>query len=121
MPGAPHLALHNDETHLASMAELSPVLPATTAPPATPLPDGKAPELDPALLQPGGAIEEWLLTEAARLDNAGDVLSGLAERLDHVGIPIDRITTAVEALHSEYSGVGRFWTREEGSSVRLFP
>jgi adenylate cyclase len=45
----------------------------------------------------------------------------LAEQLNALGIPIDRITTAVEALHSEYSGVGRFWTKEEGSTVRLFP
>jgi adenylate cyclase len=103
------------------MAELSPVLPPSSAPPLAPLGDGEAPELQPALLQRAGALEEWLLTEAARLDDAGAVLSGLAERLDKVGVPVDRITTAVEALHSEYAGVGRFWTREEGSSVRLFP
>jgi adenylate cyclase len=67
------------------------------------------------------ALEAWLLEEAPRLDDPGDVLSGLAIRLDGLGIPVNRITTAIEALHSEYSGVGRFWTREEGSTVRLFP
>lgn len=67
------------------------------------------------------ALEAWLLGEALRLDDPGDLLSGLAMRLDGLGIPVDRITTAIEALHSEYSGIGRFWTREEGSTVRLFP
>jgi adenylate cyclase len=67
------------------------------------------------------ALEAWLLTEAPRLDDPGDVLSGLAARLDALGVPVDRITTAIEVLHSEYSGVGRFWTREEGATVRLFP
>jgi adenylate cyclase len=67
------------------------------------------------------ALEAWLLGEALRLDDPGDVLSGLGMRLDAVGVPVDRITTAIEALHSEYSGVGRFWTWEEGATVRLFP
>jgi adenylate cyclase len=67
------------------------------------------------------AVEQWLLGEAVRLADMGDLLSGLADRLTALGIPVERITTAIEALHSEYSGVGRFWTKEEGSTVRLFP
>jgi adenylate cyclase len=59
--------------------------------------------------------------DGPRLPDAGDLLAGLAERLNGAGVPVDRITTAIEALHSEYSGVGRVWTREEGSTVRLFP
>jgi adenylate cyclase len=104
------------------MAELSPALPSdSSAPPLQSLPDGAAPALDPVLLPRVVAVEEWLLGEAARLEHAGGVLSGLATRLDDLGISVDRISTAVEALHSEYAGVGRFWTREEGASVRLFP
>ena len=51
----------------------------------------------------------------------GQILPGLAERLIAVGIPIDRITTAIDVLHSEYAGIGRFWTKEEGATSRLLP
>ncbi len=76
---------------------------------------------------PVGAIEQsvgirdWLLGEGARLPNASDLISGLALRLNAVGVPVDRASTAIDTLHSEYSGVGRIWTREGGTSVRLFP
>jgi adenylate cyclase len=36
-------------------------------------------------------------------------------------VPVDRITTAIDALHSEYAGIGRIWTREGGYTFRLFP
>jgi hypothetical protein len=83
--------------------------------------DGAGPSLDPTVLGDARAIESWLLTNAVRLDKAEAVLMGLAERLNALGIPVDRITTAIEALHSDYAGVGRFWSREEGATVRLFP
>ena len=38
-----------------------------------------------------------------------------------MGMPIDRAASAIEALHSEYAGIGRFWTREEGTVVRYLP
>jgi adenylate cyclase len=103
------------------MVEMSPALLQSSEPPPRAVADGQAPDPDPALPLQVATVQEWLLTEAARQVDAGAVLSGLAERLDDLGVPVDRITTAIEALHSEYSGVGRFWTREEGSSVRLFP
>src|SRR3954464_5746534 len=52
---------------------------------------------------------------------SGQILPGLAERLTAVGVPIDRMTTAIDVLHSEYAGIGRFWTKEEGMTYRLFP
>ncbi|MBY0298427.1 MAG: adenylate/guanylate cyclase domain-containing protein [Methylobacterium sp.] len=67
------------------------------------------------------ALRDWLLSEGARLPESGDLLAGLADRLNDLGIPVDRATTAIDALHSEYSGVGRFWTREGGVTLRLFP
>jgi adenylate cyclase len=90
-------------------------------PPPRLLPDGATADLDPALLTDVAALDDWLLGEASRMGDAGQVLAGLAERLDRLGVPVDRVTTAVEALHSEYAGVGRVWTREEGAAVRLFP
>jgi adenylate cyclase len=82
-------------------------------------PDGPLP--DRRLVEQVMDIDRWLLDESIRLRDMGDVLSGLADRLNGAAIPVDRITTAIEALHSEYAGIGRFWTKEEGSSVRLFP
>ena len=77
--------------------------------------------LDPTLLPKALAIRDWLLAEAAQLTDPGQVLPGLAERLIALGIPIDRIMSAIDLLHSEYSGVGRFWTKEEGTTFRFFP
>ena len=77
--------------------------------------------LDPALLPQALAIRDWLLTEAAQLADSGQILPGLADRLTAVGIPIDRITTAIDVLHSEYAGIGRFWTKEEGATSRRLP
>ncbi len=77
--------------------------------------------LDPALLPDLLRLRDWLLGEAARDETYTVMLPGLAERLAALGVPVDRVTTAIEALHSEYSGVGRMWTKEDGSSFRLFP
>jgi adenylate cyclase len=77
--------------------------------------------LDPALLPDALAIRDWLLAEAARAVDLGRVLSGFAGCLNALGVPVDRMTTAIDALHSEYSGIGRFWTLEEGATYQLFP
>src|SRR5215207_4928678 len=77
--------------------------------------------LDPALLPDALAIRDWLLAEAARAVDLGRVLSGFAGCLNARGVPVDRMTTAIDALHSEYSGIGRFWTLEEGATYQLFP
>ncbi|GJE28078.1 adenylate/guanylate cyclase domain-containing protein [Methylobacterium organophilum] len=91
-------------------------------PPPTALADGSEAEDVPfGAIQPSVAIRDWLLSEGARLPKADDLLAGLAERLNAIGVPVDRASTAIDTLHSEYSGVGRVWNRETGSTVRLFP
>src|SRR3954467_7361525 len=77
--------------------------------------------LDPTLLPQALAIRDWLLAEAAQLADPGQILPGLAERLIALGLPIDRIMSVVDLLHSQYAGVGRIWTKEEGTTSRLFP
>src|SRR5215210_6423862 len=77
--------------------------------------------LDRPLLPKALAIRDWLLTEAAQLADPGQILPGFAERMIALGIPIDRITTAIDVLHSEYSGIGRFWTKDEDTIYRQFP
>ena len=77
--------------------------------------------LDPTLLPQALAIRDWLLAEAAQLTDPGQIPPGFAERMIALGVPIDRIMSAIHLLHSEYSGVGRFWTKDEGMTCRLFP
>jgi adenylate cyclase len=77
--------------------------------------------LDQDLLVRALALRDWLLSETAQFADFGEILPGLAERLTALGVPVDRVTTAIDALHSEYSGVGRFWTRGNGFTLRLFP
>lgn len=90
--------------------------------PPTAYADGSEAEDVPfGAIQPSVGIRDWLLGEGARLPNADDLLAGLAQRLNTVGVPVDRASTAIDTLHSEYSGVGRVWTREAGTRVRLFP
>jgi adenylate cyclase len=114
-PGKPCFDRRSD--HFRRMLDEDAPRPAPTA-----LADGSEAEDVPfGALQSCVGIRDWLLGEGARLPKADDLLSGLAQRLDEIGVPIDRATTAIDTLHSEYSGVGRRWTREEGSSVRLFP
>lgn len=79
------------------------------------------PALDGELLSRALAVRDWLLHEGARVPDHGGLLGSFAERLNELGVVVDRITTAIEALHTQYSGVGWFWTRDEGASVRLFP
>jgi len=112
------------------------VVPTTTAGldrsmPSSDMPDGveAAPSLPPPrpeLLGPdlvAGIMRfrDWLVTGAARLRDSNALLTGVAERLIGLGLPIDRIFVAMEALHSEYAGIGRSWSREDGASVRLLP
>ncbi|WP_441967254.1 adenylate/guanylate cyclase domain-containing protein [Microvirga sp. 2MCAF38] len=77
--------------------------------------------LDPELLSRVITIRDWLVTVAVRIEDASDILEGFIERLLDLGLPIDRAASAIETLHSEYAGVGRFWTKEEGIAVRYLP
>ena len=67
------------------------------------------------------ALRDWLVTSAVQLQDPNELLTGFIERLRDMGIPIDRAASAIEALHSEYAGIGRFWTHEEGTVVRYLP
>lgn len=93
--------------------------------PATETPTGDllalARTLDPEALPRVIALRDWLVTVAAHMDDPNLVLSGFVERLIDLGLRIDRAATAIETLHSEYAGIGRFWTPGEGTVVRYLP
>ncbi|QRM31877.1 adenylate/guanylate cyclase domain-containing protein [Microvirga sp. VF16] len=67
------------------------------------------------------ALRDWLITAAGQMEDSNEVLAGFLTRLIDLGLPIDRAVSAIETLHSEYAGIGRFWTREEGTIVRYLP
>jgi adenylate cyclase len=67
------------------------------------------------------ALRDWLITVAGQMEDANEVLAGFLNQLIELGLPIDRAVSAIETLHSEYAGIGRFWTREEGTVVRYLP
>jgi len=90
-----------------------PVLPFT----GVNLPD----DLDTELLAGVIVLRDWLLAIAAEADSANDILTGFAERLNALGVPIDRIFSVIETLHTEYAGIGRSWTREDGATTRYLP
>jgi adenylate cyclase len=67
------------------------------------------------------ALRDWLVTAAGQMEDSNEVLSSFLDRLIELGVPVDRAVSAIEALHTEYAGIGRFWTREEGTVVRYLP
>lgn len=77
--------------------------------------------LGPETLSQTIALRDWLVTRAVQIHDQNELLTGFIERLRAMGIPIDRAASAIEALHSEYAGIGRFWTHEEGTVVRYLP
>lgn len=80
-----------------------------------------AKSLEPETLNRVIALRDWLEMTASRMEDANEVLTGFLLSLIDLGLPIDRAASAIEALHSEYAGIGRFWTREEGTIVRYLP
>ncbi len=103
------------------MLDSEPAAPRACAWPSADTQGEEIRDLDPALFKPGLALRDWLLAEGARLEDWAPLLEGLADRLNALNVPIDRITTAIDALHSEYTGIGRVWTRENGFAFKLFP
>ncbi len=105
---------------MSQSLKLSPPAPAAPSAP-TSAANGREVCLVPRDLLPDAvAVRDWLLAGAAR-DDPEELIGQFAERLNGLGIPVDRMSSAIDALHSEYSGIGRIWTKREGSSFRLFP
>jgi adenylate cyclase len=95
---------------------------APLIPPAAPLPDAILSEtLDAARLAQVIDFRDWLLIKGAETEATNTILSGFAERLNGLGVPVDRIFSVIETLHSEYAGIGRSWTKEAGASTRYLP
>lgn len=59
-------------------------------------------------------IIDWLLSDARVLDGCGALLEGIANRLVGAGLPVDRATSHVPALHPQMSALSYFWHSEGG-------
>jgi adenylate cyclase len=104
-----------DSTHLGLMQPSS----APRAPSLDML--SLARSLDQETLSRVLALRDWLITAGSRMEDPNAAMTGFIERLIELGLPIDRAASAIEALHTEYAGIGRFWTPGEGTVVRYLP
>lgn len=74
----------------------------------------------PARLTAAHGLRDWLLREARMKRDTEFLLSGLCERLNDAGVPVDRGTFAITTLHSEHTAIVRMWSKEEGSRSQKF-
>jgi adenylate cyclase len=52
---------------------------------------------------------DWLMREGRFLPDNGAILEALCERLTDAGVPLDRASLHLRALHPRYRGVSRIW------------
>ncbi|MEN3931281.1 adenylate/guanylate cyclase domain-containing protein [Microvirga sp. W0021] len=73
--------------------------------------------LSPEELATALLIRDRLLSEVPRKFPAEDFLSAFGKILGQAGLKIDNVAAIIQTLHSEYAGVGRFWTEEAGTTT----
>lgn len=56
-----------------------------------------------------GPVVEWLLREGRFLPDNRTLMGGFCERIAAAGVPLDRATLHLRALHARYRGVSRIW------------
>ena len=65
------------------------------------------------------ALADWLIREGRFLPGNNEVFEGFCERIAAAGIPIDRVSLHLRALHPQYRGVSRTWRPGEPLHERL--
>ncbi|HEV8679683.1 MAG TPA: hypothetical protein VGQ90_09935, partial [Stellaceae bacterium] len=74
----------------------------------TALPEGEA-----------GRLTDWLIREGRFLSDNDALFSQVCERVADAGVPLDRATLHLRALHPEYRGVARIWQPGQPLDVRF--
>jgi adenylate cyclase len=72
----------------------------------------RSPPADPGAEPHAGMVRElsdWLAREGRFLPDNGAILGELCERLTAAGLPLDRVSLHLRALHPRYRGVSRMW------------
>src|SRR5687768_15372959 len=62
---------------------------------------------------------DWLMREGRFLPDNGAILDELCERLFAAGVPLDRVSLHLRALHPQYRGVSRIWQPDNGVDERF--
>ena len=57
---------------------------------------------------------DWLMREGRFLPDNRAILEELCERIAAAGVPIDRVSLHLRALHPQYRGVSRIWKPDTG-------
>ncbi len=60
-------------------------------------------------------ISRWLAQEGRLLATNSDLFQQFCEKIAARGVPLDRSWLHLRALHPQYAGVSRIWTREAGA------
>lgn len=66
----------------------------------------------------GQQLIAWLLGEGRFLDDNSPLFEQFCDRVAAAGVPLDRATMHLRALHPEYRGVARIWRRGQAFEVR---
>jgi adenylate cyclase len=64
-------------------------------------------------------LTEWLIREGRFLSDNDALFTQFCERTLAAGIPLDRATLHLRALHSQFRGVARVWRRGTALDVRI--
>ncbi|MFT0891760.1 adenylate/guanylate cyclase domain-containing protein [Pseudochelatococcus sp. G4_1912] len=59
------------------------------------------------------SLRDWLLTDARLKADIRCAIAGFAHRLNAVGVPVDRLTFAAEALHAEHVAFTSTWLKDQ--------
>lgn len=58
-------------------------------------------------------LRDWLLTDVRLKADIRCAIAGFASRLNEVGVPVDRLTFAAEALHAEHVAFMSTWLKDQ--------
>jgi adenylate cyclase len=79
-----------------------------------------AKQLSEARLHDSVGLRDWLLTEARTSQDPKLILTGVCERLNAAGVPVDRASVVIDTLHSEHAAIGQMWVKGEGFRAEAF-
>jgi adenylate cyclase len=71
-----------------------------------------------ALTEAARGLTEWLVRDGRFLPDNGPLFEQFCERVAAAGVPLDRATLHLRALHPDYRGVARIWRPGHALAVR---
>jgi adenylate cyclase len=74
-----------------------------------------------SLQRRAGEIRDWLLETAVYSTDLGEALNELCHRIVAAGVPVARVTTAVQLINASNQGVGREWRIGQPIIDRVYP